>query len=87
MKTIYKYEIPANRDPIRMPINSKILTVKYQGEKICVWAEVDKNEEMYERSFDVFGTGHDMNDSPVWNREYLGTVFMADLVFHVYETF
>lgn len=83
MNTIWKYELHPVLKDIGMPRNAKVLTAAAQGNKICVWAEVDPDEPVDEvRHFEVFGTGHVI---PKGERLYIGTAFLGAMVFHVYE--
>ena len=86
MKTIYKYPLSPDGTPVAMPIGAEVLTAREQGDNICVWARVDKGQEMVEhRTFQVFGTGHDMPEDP--NLHYVGTAMLhgGSLVMHVFE--
>ena len=85
MNTIYKYEIPVGGGAIQMPNSAKILSVGVQGESLMLWAEVDPERSEYARLFEVFGTGHKILSDMVTSREFIGTAFMSDLVWHVYE--
>ncbi len=81
MKQVWKYQVAAK---IRMQIGAKILCAQEQNGAICIWAEVDPQAATEERAFEVFGTGHPMQESV---RVYIGTAMMegGSLVFHVYE--
>jgi len=85
MNTIYKYEIPVGGGAIQMPNSAKILSVGVQGESLMLWAEVDPERSGYQRQVEVFGTGHPIRNEMCVSREFIGTVFMSDLVWHVYE--
>lgn len=89
MKTIHKFKLNlvcANRPiQVRIPKNAIVLTAQNQFEEIYVWAEVDSDNELETRVFEVFGTGHMMNEGII--RRYISTIQFAggSLVFHVYE--
>lgn len=92
MKIIYKYELePMNPFVINLPKGAKVLTAGTQKDpmtqegSIFIWAEVDVNNETEERFFETFGTGWPMHGSESANRRFISTVFMEDLVLHVYE--
>ena len=84
MRTIWKYTLEDPNQKIDMPKDAKILTVQEQHGLPCIWAEVDKDAPLEERTFVVVGTGHDIDFS---NGEYIGTYLICNdnLVWHVYE--
>lgn len=86
MKRIYKYPLAiTGLQSVPLPVGAEILTVQMQGDSLCLWALVDaKVVSVTRRTFEVFGTGHDMDTNP---RTYLGTVQQAGgaLVWHVFE--
>lgn len=82
-KTIHKYELYPS-GPRSMPKDAKILTVAAQDDRLFLWAEVDPDEKAEIRYFEVYGTGHDLTEN---EKAYIGTVFMGEFVWHVYETF
>lgn len=87
MKTIYKYSITptiAGYNHIGMHKGAMILSLQVQGETPCIWALTDTEAPMEKRTFQTFGTGHDMPDNP---GEFIGTyqVHGGTFVFHVFE--
>jgi hypothetical protein len=87
MKTIWKYILEPDKLSITMPKNAKILTVREQHGSICMWAEVDSENETETRVFSIYGTGHRMPRGMGLQEHYIGTAMLSDgnLVFHVYE--
>lgn len=90
MLTILKYSVTLagfnDVTKVVMPKNAKILTVGAQGNDVCIWAEVQSDEEDVIRSFEMFGTGHEMDYGRCIKREYLGSAFIeSGFVIHVYE--
>jgi hypothetical protein len=94
MRTIYKYKIEAPREIKALPAGAIIRKVGVQDQLICVWAEVDTEEKAREDFyFEVHGTGHrfdevghgDLKKATEVKREFLETVFLGELVFHVYR--
>lgn len=86
MKRIYKYTIAkADRSSIAMPEDAYVRSVQVQHGDICLWAEVNPNARLVDRSVLVVGTGHDL-PSDVDFYAYIGTVQLhgGSLVFHVY---
>ena len=82
--TIYKYEIECVTTTLEMPKFAKILCVKSQQKRVCLWAIVDTTQEKEKRDFLVIGTGHNV---PLAQLYYIGTVmqFEEQLVWHVFE--
>lgn len=74
---IYKYEIPVFPGDcfVEIPIGARIIagSVKFQGAKLCVWAEVDRPDQFERRKFSVRLTGEDWfrPENETWS--YLGT--------------
>lgn len=83
MKTIWKYTLQPECT-LDMPKDAEVLSVREQGEDICLWALVDPNAEKEPRKFVGFGTGHDVPDHPM---KFIGTAHLhgGSLVFHVFE--
>tara|TARA_R110000737_G_scaffold271423_2_gene278490 strand:- start:429 stop:713 length:285 start_codon:yes stop_codon:yes gene_type:complete len=91
MKSVFKYELSAANSSgvtkVSAPFGAKFLYAGNQKENICVWAEVDDEEELIVYEFEVFGTGHDTCQNEGFNKEYLGTVILSggSYVFHIYQ--
>lgn len=84
MKQVWKYKINPADGRIEMPVGAKVLSVAFQGQDLCLWALVDPGVTIKkERYFAVFGTGHDIYDDAGF--QFLGTAFVDNLVFHVFE--
>jgi hypothetical protein len=87
MKTIYKYKLDVtDMQTVSMPIGSKILNLNTQQEVPCIWALIDTDNEIEDRKFSIYGTGHECR--PCYE-EYIGTfqIKQGFLVFHVFESF
>ena len=89
-KTIWKFMPQLDEDnaaiaTVEMPIGARVLTAREQGNELCLWAEVDPSAATEMRSFQVFGTGHEMPDVI---GAYVGTamLYSGKLVLHVYAT-
>ena len=84
-KQIWKYEINIGETKRDIPSNATILSVGLQGNNICVWALVDTGARTSERTFYVYGTGWDIEESV----EYLSCIGTVQdnngLVWHVFE--
>ena len=63
------------------------MTAREQGNEICLWAEVGPDRPLEMRSFEIFGTGHDIPVDTGVDRMYIGTasLYSGALIFHVYE--
>ena len=88
MNQVWKFKItPENMSRIEMPEFAIVLHVAEQNGELCLWAEVDIENNPVERMFEVFGTGHNIDSQIGTYRSYLGTSMMCDgdLVWHVYE--
>ena len=86
MHTIYKYKLEPNFGTLEMPQGAQVLTVQMQGGTPCLWARVDTERALERRSFDVYGTGHEVPDDP--RLVYVSTFQMDNgaLVWHVFES-
>lgn len=86
MKTIYKYTLDANNTVLEMPMGAKVLSVASQGDDLCLWAKVDTEDPIEQRTFEVYGTGHPMPDDDE-HLQFLGTALMhgGSLVWHVFQ--
>lgn len=83
MKTIWKFVITPTCT-LDIPKDAEVLSIKNQGENICMWVKVDPSNATEERKFVVCGTGHTL---PELELEFIDSVLLFDggLVFHVFE--
>lgn len=68
----------------KLPRDSQILKIDEQHCNLCIWYCFNQAvaEDRVERTFKIYGTGHDINAAD----KYLGTVVMNNgLVWHVFE--
>lgn len=85
MKTIYKYTLDkTDRQEIPIPFEALILSVKVQNGRICVWAEVDTDNDNIPWTFWVVGTGNPIPDDCVVGGNHIGSVLDGPFVWHVY---
>lgn len=89
MKQVWKYTL-APVITLEMPKGAQVLSIREQGEDICLWALVRPEAEKEPRKFMTFGTGHNVPEShegPQLNLEYRGSAHLSGgtLVFHVFE--
>ena len=90
MKTIWKFEIPfEDKFTIKMPKSAEILCVQQDQKtfKPCIWAMVESENELEERYFELFGTGHPIHTDMGIERKYLGTYQYqkGEFVGHIFE--
>jgi hypothetical protein len=83
MKTIWKYVLSQEIE-LDMPYGAQILSVREQGEDLCLWALLDPKAPTTKRRFAVYGTGWDVLPGAM---QYIGTGHLRGgaLVFHVFE--
>ena len=67
-----------------MPEKAKILCLQTQNGEPYIWAEVNPEDNITDRRFTIFGTGHAIEES--YQGEYISTFQLENgaLVFHVY---
>jgi hypothetical protein len=88
MRTIYKYSFEVKDiQRVYLPLEAEILTVQSQQGNPYMWALVDPENKLVERVFEVFGTGHPIQEDMGTDRKYIGTFQLQDgfLVFHLFE--
>lgn len=86
MLTIYKYPIETiAKQTIALPASARILTVQTQKNVPYLWAEVDPQENLRERTILIYGTGHPISQDI--KQRYIGTYqeHAGNLIWHVYE--
>ena len=86
--TIYKYVLGygGSHAPIEleMPLAAKLLSVKMQGDRITLWAAVDKDIATVTRRFWILGTGWQIPEGVAL--QHLETVLdPGGYVWHVFE--
>lgn len=88
MKRIFKWTlVVTDRQTIDMPAGFKVRHVGPQrptsstADGVQLWAEVDDNAPTVAATFEMYGTGHALQNTGI----YCGTAAMADgYVWHVY---
>lgn len=84
---IFKYEIQHSR-PVVMPKGAVVLSAGQQADKLFVWAMVDPDAPLEQRSIAAFYTGDDVAGQPhLLYQRFLGTVHThgGALVHHIFE--
>jgi len=84
VKTIYKYMFDIN-NKIELPKEAVFLDAGVVNSQLNLWFMVETENEVEERSFEIFGTGWDMNSDIKINRQYLKTVYENHYVWHILE--
>ena len=69
-KKVWKFYLTPGY-PNRMPKGAEILTVKPQGDYVCLWALVDPDAPREDRWFSHHGTGYTVVDAD--NLKYVGS--------------
>jgi len=83
MDVIHKYEIDAHGGKIELPKGAMVLSTGVQNDKFFIWVITTLTAMQTElRRFKAYATGEVMDDA---NREFIGTVFVSSLVFHIFE--
>ena len=82
MKTVWKYQL-ANFNPLqaRISVESKIVHFAMQNQVPTVWVEIVSDGALPLRTFEIFGTGHEIPDYA----KHVGTVQDGQFVWHLYE--
>jgi len=84
MKTIHKYTLAALEEEIfYMPKDAKILSIQVQNNDAQIWVLVNTVNKKERRTFNTYGTGHDIPDNPgihvgtyqILNGAFVGHVF------------
>jgi hypothetical protein len=86
MKTVWKYMIPFHSDgkfELEYPILGQIVKIDMQDGVPWMWIFIDTDLEVVKRKFEIYGTGHSIEDG----RVYRGTFFQNMFVWHVFEVF
>jgi hypothetical protein len=66
-----------------LPQRAKILTFAFQQGTPTIWALVETEQlKTQHRSFRIAGTGHNL---PEGELDFIDTIFVGDLVFHLFE--
>jgi len=86
MRTIWKYTLNANWNPLEVPVGYKVLSVIEQYDEIVMYLLVDPSNETEKAEFFVSGTGIYLEDS-IDELEFVGTVstYRGSLICHVFK--
>ena len=82
---VYKYPLTHEATPtIQIPSGYKILCFAYQADTPTVWALVNPDNDVEDVKFRLFGTGHEIEESPN-TLEFIGTAMVGPYVFHLFR--
>jgi len=87
-KSIFKYTLETtDKQIVKLPIGSEILTIQTQFEEPQLWALVNSTEEREDRIIEIFGTGHPIHCDMGVERKYISTYHLSggNYVFHAFE--
>lgn len=92
MRAVFKYVLNYSWEGtiLELPINSKILHAREQGEDVCIWVELDQYEEKKEKhEFKLFTTGQEIPGGLAISEkyEYIGTASLqhGNFIIHIYK--
>lgn len=83
MNTVWKYRLELDKNDLKLPKGSNLLTVMDQNGEICLWCRCDDHAELEVRRLIVSGTGQPA-PAPETSR-YVGSVCQGPFVWHVFE--
>ena len=83
-RVVWKYQLALGSTVVTMPHDSDVLTVAEQHGAVCLWALVDRDAPMVQRTFRVVATGEPFDAADL---VFTGTVLMQGgaFVVHVFE--
>lgn len=82
--SIFKYQIGLGLSEVSMPKGARILSLKTQRGRPCIWALVDPQAPVVQRRLAVYGTGFDVPAEP---GRFVDTFLMEhdNFVFHLFD--
>ena len=82
MSVVWKFPLPHPRTVLSMPKYARVLTAGVQEDHIVIWAQVIPAQPPEHRVFNVFNTGEQLPEDV---RDWVGTVQIGPIVWHIYE--
>jgi len=84
MKTIHKYPLTEKKTELELPEGSTVVCVHEQHGVPTLWIEMNLNVNapMKKTTFEIVGTGRLLKHG---NEQYIGTAFIDEFVWHVYQ--
>jgi len=87
MEAILKYKLEVKDEQVLpMPVGAEILTIQNQNNVITLWAKVVLGAESVSRTFRIVGTGNQVEQGFFDTLQFLDTVQVGPMVWHVFET-
>jgi len=84
MDYIWKYPIKVtDKQFVRMPRGSKILSAQVQGEQVYIWASVRSDNVMVDRCITIIGTGMRIHIGQYG--VHIGTIQKDGFVWHIFD--
>lgn len=91
-KVIFKYPLEIEKNTLlKLPEGAEVLTcqIDEKTQRPCVWIKQQRDQCLpeEERTFLLFGTGHDLPEEGDKNLKYISTIqmFDGDLILHLFE--
>ena len=84
-KKIWKYIIGLYGETHEIPTGAKILSCDVVNGYICVYALVDPENGLEERTFRVYLTGEEIDFNDGLERRFIGTCKEDGFVYHLFE--
>lgn len=85
MRTVHKFPLTGHsKQTIKMPDFSEIIHVAVQDDALYLWATVDTEEPLEDRTFVIVGTGYQIPDN-VSTYSHVGTYLAGYFVGHIFE--
>lgn len=86
MKTIWKNQLQfAPVQAVGLPVGAEIINVADQHGQLCIWSIVNTDAPLKARTIEIIGTGDRINEGPLIQRRFLGTVLTGQYVWHIFE--
>ena len=87
MRTIYKYPLKIQRlQTLSVPKFFMPIKIDWQGDNLCLWAEVDTDLATGPIKIAMFGTGHELliDGKPFDASWHIDTIQQGDFVWHFF---
>lgn len=83
---VFKQKLEENHGipcTLKLPYGARILHAGMQFRDICVWYVCDPASSLTDRTFIVYGTGHEMKEDEYYR--HVNTIQDGPFVWHVFE--
>lgn len=83
LMSVWKFPLKVEaRQQIPLPQRAGILHLDVQNGQLCIWALVSPSAQPVDRTFHVYGTGHEIDGNA--DIEYVGSAQQGAFVWHVF---